>query len=477
MVKTPRTRHSRTKRSPVTIELDPGAISRVTDKPGDIPVSKENTAEDMSDTGASATAANQFSAEPSDNADSTDAADKSVGNDEDGPRDASTAFESEASSSENDDKARPGGARPEEAPRETATPARAVSRLPVFSAGIVGGVVALAAAGLLQYAGILGAPVKTDGSGQALGQVETEISTLKAEISALKDSPGAAPGVDPAKLDALSSALDQVRTDVASLQKTVESGGAGNSAGLEALGKRIDQIEAGIAGLSDTIPDATTPADIAAINERIAATEALAKAAGDSNSTLEGRLGAIDQRLDSLSAKVEAQAGQPKIALAIASAALKSAIERGVPFQSEIETFAAISPGSPDIAELRKYAEEGVATRAEIIAGTDAAANAMIAATAPPAQNAGFFDRLLTSAESLVTVRPIGAIEGQGVPETVARMEVAIQAGDFQQALAEYDSLPEPAQAAGAAFADKVRARMEVERLVDQTVAAAMKAE
>ena len=100
----------------------------------------------------------------------------------------------------------------------------------------------------------------------------------------------------------------------------------------------------------------------------------------------------------------------------------------------------------------------------------------MIAAASPPPQNAGFFERLLTSAESLVSVRPIGAVEGPGVPETVARMEVALQAGDLAKAIAEFDTLLEPAKAAGAAFADKIRARLTVEQLADQAIAAAMQA-
>ena len=81
------------------------------------------------------------------------------------------------------------------------------------------------------------------------------------------------------------------------------------------------------------------------------------------------------------------------------------------------------------------------ATQAELVAETDAAANAMIAAATPPKKDAGIVERLLTSAESLVSVRPIGAVEGDGVPEIVARMEVAIQAGDLEKALAEYDTL------------------------------------
>ena len=74
-------------------------------------------------------------------------------------------------------------------------------------------------------------------------------------------------------------------------------------------------------------------------------------------------------------------------------------------------------------------------------------------------------------------MRPIGAVEGTGVPEIVARMEVALKAGDLAKALAEYDTLPDPAKAAGAAFADKLKARQDVEKLVDQAIAGAMKAE
>ena len=123
-----------------------------------------------------------------------------------------------------------------------------------------------------------------------------------------------------------------------------------------------------------------------------------------------------------------------------------------MPFEAEIETFAAVAPDAPEIAGLRNYAEAGVPTRADILAETEAAADAMIAAASPPPHDAGFFERLLASAESLVTVRPIGAVEGAGVPETVARMEVAIKAGDLEKAIAEFETLPEAARTAGAAL-------------------------
>ncbi len=91
-------------------------------------------------------------------------------------------------------------------------------------------------------------------------------------------------------------------------------------------------------------------------------------------------------------------------------------------------------------------------------------------------ENAGFFGRLLSSAETLVKVRPVGAVEGPGVPETVARMEAAVKQGDYARALAEYDTLPEAAKAAGASYAAGLRARVDAETRVDALVSSAMKA-
>lgn len=489
MVKTPRTRHSKTKREPVTIELEPGSVSRVSGQ-GDSAATKPAAQTSEAKAGSTDKPASETRSSPSATVASAASSSASAGST---PKEPASVKDDKATASaagkpDTDGSAKrpasesasaygrgptgpgPTSARP--APADRPKP----SRTPVFAAGIVGGVVALAAAGLLQYAGVLGTPAQMASPAPESGQVEADIAALKSELAALKDNPGAAPGADPAKVDALSAALDQVRSDVGALQKAVESGEAGDSAGLDALGTRIGEIETKVSALAENAGGAAS-ADIDAIRQQIAGVEALAKSAGEANSGFDGRLGAIEQSLQNLADKVEAQSGQPKVALAIASAALKSAVERGTPFQSEIETFAAIAPDAPGIAELRTYAENGVATRADILAGTDAAANAMIAAAAPPKQDAGFFERLLTSAESLVTVRPIGAVEGAGVPETVARMEVAIQAGDLEQALAEYAALPEASQAAGASFADTIRARMEVEKLVDQAVAAAMKAE
>ena len=100
----------------------------------------------------------------------------------------------------------------------------------------------------------------------------------------------------------------------------------------------------------------------------------------------------------------------------------------------------------------------------------------MIAADKPDNANAGLLDRLWSSAESLITVRPIGAVEGDDVPAVIARMEVSITNGDYAGAVAEYETLPEAAKAAGADFIAKVKARGAADQLVAKVLADALRA-
>ena len=265
-----------------------------------------------------------------------------------------------------------------------------------------------------------------------------------------------------ARIDGVATGLDAVKAEVASLRETASSGaGGGDGAGLQALDARIKEIEAGIASLGrNGAPDG---AALTALGERLAAIETLTKTEGDAVAQVDKRIAGLEQSVAALTGRVDAQAQQPKIALAIATAALKAAVDRGAPFTAELEAFAAIAPDAPGIATLRTFAEQGVPTREILLAEVEPAAAAMIAASRPVDPNAGFFDRLLQSAESLVTVRPIGAVEGSGVPEIVARMQVAMTAGDLDKAIAEFDTLPDAAKAAAGTFAEKLKARRDAE--------------
>ncbi|TPK93860.1 MULTISPECIES: mitofilin family membrane protein [unclassified Mesorhizobium] len=491
MVKTPKMRHSKTRREPVTIELEPGAVSRITDEEAvkaeaeaaqtDEAKAEEAAAASQPEAPEEPIHAEQDDIEPWEHSDAAQAAaDKpEAGKDEpeapypggsDAPKSQSKGFEYNF-----EDASAPGAGASTAKPSETRSETRSEDRVPqpsrktgvnAIAAGVIGGVIALAGAGLLQAVGLLGAP----GSGGGyLDGVNGEIASLKSEIAALKESDGTGAA---AKVDGLSSALDQVKADVAALKSS--AGQSGDGAALKALGDKVGQIETTVADLQKN--GSVAPVDLGPLNEKIAGLDALVKSTGDAAKGEDGRVAALEQSVSQLSGKVEAQASQPKIALAIAASALKSALDRGAPFATELDTFAAIAPDAPELAALRSYAEKGVPTRATIASEADAAANAMVEAATPVDQNAGFFQSLVSSAESLVKVRPVGAVEGKGVPETVARMEVAVNQGDYAKALAEYDTLPDAAKAAGADFAGKLKARLEVEKQLEALIAGATKA-
>lgn len=475
MVKTPRTRHSSSGREPMTIELGPDEVSHVQAEADSQPAgdAADAAGESIASSPAeptTATADVPREARHPDGSERAHAAEAVQAR----AQPSFAAKPDETSGKESGFGRSAEGKRP-----DVHAPPRA-SRASALGAGVAGGIAALAVGAVLNYAGLIGAPGAPAPTVPA--GLEAEISGLKAEVEALKSASGAPADLSgvTGEIDTLSQGLEQVRTEVAALQQAVQAASAGGgdaAAGeaLNALNAKIAEIESRIASIGPGT-DGATSQDIAALGERIAAVEALAKSASDAGSAVDSRLGALEQSISALTSKVEAQAGQPKIALAIAASALKAAIERGSPFMPEIATFTAIAPDAPGLADLRAYAEKGVATRADLLAETEAAAQAMIAAGNPPPADAGFFERLLSSAESLVSVRPIGAVEGAGVPETVARMEVALQAGDLARAVAEYETLPETAKAAGAAFADRIKARLAAENLADQAIAAAMQA-
>lgn len=502
MVKTPKTRHSKDRREPLTIELDPADVTRVTDAEATTtPESAgvEPEAFDAKVGGGESTAtdaAADFASEQMADGESRDAtqddrpAEDATATDTGFATETGTAAQPEQEYQPAEAAQEPADYRFDEAEAKrpdgsiaserTATTERATPPPPPppqprrdgfsrVAAGLIGAVVALAAAGGLQYAGVLGTPSGSVGAGPASADIES----LRQEIAALRESAGGAGEVS-SRVDGLSGALDAVKADVAALREALSSGSGGDAAGVQALDARLKELETAVSALGqNTGPD---QAAVSALGERVAAVEALVKSTGEAARAADGRLAALEQSVSALTGRVDAQAQQPKIALAIATAALKAAVDRGEPFLAELEAFAAIAPDAPEIAALRALAEKGVPTREKLLNEIEPAAAAMIAASKPADPNAGYLDRLLQSAEALVTVRPIGDVAGAGAPEIIARMEVALKAGDLDKAITEFDSLPEPVKAAAGAFGTDLKARRDTERLVGQAIAGAMKA-
>jgi len=159
------------------------------------------------------------------------------------------------------------------------------------------------------------------------------------------------------------------------------------------------------------------------------------------------------------------------VARAIAAAGLKSAIDRGGSFMSELEAFASVAPDDPAVSELRDLAAGGVPSRSDLVAGFSDAASKAIAAADPGNPDAGLVDRLMSSAMSVVKVRKVGDVPGDSAEAIAARAEARLLNGDLEAAVNEWNTLPEASKAATADYGDAMAARARAEKLMATAIA------
>ncbi|MEX0954560.1 MAG: mitofilin family membrane protein [Rhizobiaceae bacterium] len=489
MVKSPKIRHSKQRSEPVTIDLSADDVKRDDSKSGspgkgEKAAASKASGSEKAQTTESAGASSVASASQAENQDKTAQTDK-----------AAATSKASASQTVGSSFGRGPGpseqSKPSDPPKNsgtTAKPAEPPSRrggIGALAAGLVGGIVALIAAGALYLGGYLpgpSTPPPPASDNAALEQMETELSAMREEIAALKSAPapgdtgdlGASLADTNARVDNMAVMIEDVRGELGRLSDAVAAGGGGDGAALATLQTRLAEIEQTVAALPEGGSGAEAlSAELATVGEQVTS---LRTALDTLDQNTQQKFSALDETLASLGARLDEQADEPSVALAIAASALKAAIDRGQPFAAELETFARLAPDAPEVAALRELAATGVPTAAAIATETDAAARRIIVAARPDNADASLFERLWASAESLIAVRPIGSVEGDDVPAVVARMEAAIKNGDYAGAIAEYEMLPDAARAAGADFIAGVKARQTTDELVAKVLADALRA-
>ncbi len=329
--------------------------------------------------------------------------------------------------------------KPEPAPSHFEQPRREGATSGLIAAGIVGGLIALVCAGAIQYAGLL------PGRGAAKDNA-ADISALNAEIDGLKQSIAnlAAAPAPVAKPDGALAAR------VAALETSAANGASGGSTGGSSAGadQKIASLTAEVGQLKADLGKAT-----------------------QSQATSEAE---VSKRLDDAEKKLSGPSQESAVARAIAAAALKAAIDRGGPFRPELETFANVAPDDPAVADLKSFAQTGVPSRADLIRQVTDVATAIVATTQNNDPNQSWTDRLMSGAKSLVQVRPVGNVPGDGVDAIAARFEDKVKNGDLPGAVNEWNSLPETAKSASAAFKQSLEARIRVEDLVSDALSKAI---
>ena len=337
---------------------------------------------------------------------------------------------------------------------------------PAF-AGVAGGIVALILLIVLQAIGLVPSPGRSTAV-QAADQAKTAseaVAALDRRVSAIEMITQNLPS---------KSTVEGLGGQVAQLQK--EMGALATQGDLTVLEDKLSALTKRV----DALPPGATHDELAALADRVARLEAGGAAGGGGgadasavtalNSRIDqaqASLKALGERVAALEAKLAAGPADSTLAArAIAVVALRRAVDEGAPFTTDLDLAAALGLPAADVAELRPFAEKGVATKAALAARFGQVGDAIIAATTNANPNAGFFERLMASIGSLVTVRPTGPVEGNDPAAIVSRMQAAVDAGDLAQALSERDSLPAAGQEASQDWAAAAKSRVTVDALI-----------
>ncbi|WP_102829970.1 COG4223 family protein [Bartonella bovis] len=175
----------------------------------------------------------------------------------------------------------------------------------------------------------------------------------------------------------------------------------------------------------------------------------------------------IDTLREEIAAKNNAKEGIDSTLL-MAINALKNAIDHGKPYVNELEVIQRFSSSISGFDILQETADTGLPSPAKLAADFSSIADTIVGQQNIVASDAGFFARIWAWIKSLFILRPVGNIEGTTVGAIVARMEMAIQVGDYQKALAEWQVLPQSAQDISVDFMRQLKRHLTVQRVVQQ---------
>ncbi|MGY4752218.1 mitofilin family membrane protein [Pannonibacter sp. Q-1] len=298
------------------------------------------------------------------------------------------------------------------------------------------------------------------------GDTSSRLADLTGQLDALRGrvdgmaatAPAEGDGAAPAAAAPAGNAELTARLD--SMQQAIDA----LSASLAALQSAATSTEAAIRMVSDAQGrNAGTLTSLSA--ELTAATEESRK----SLDALKAEAGELTQRLAAVESTMGDATAREMAARAVAVSALRTAVDAGKPFETELAALRASLPEGADIALLESHAAQGIAPQQKLMAEFAPVARAIHATFAKPAEDGSILGSLTSSAASIFTVRGPGDASGQGPEAALRRMENAVAAGDLPAALAAYDELPEAGKAAGADWAASARARVAVDELTEKT--------
>jgi hypothetical protein len=243
-----------------------------------------------------------------------------------------------------------------------------------------------------------------------------------------------------------------------------------------ALGNRLTEADAALKMLAERL--AAVEAALKPMTAQASSAAAIDQGLADRTAAAEAAVKSLRERLDELgravaeatqvartaeqqasaAAKEAARGADRAVRLAVAATALRDVVMRGEPFAAELAAVKPLASDPARVAPLEPFAATGLPSAASLARELSGLVPAL-AAAATPARGDSMLDRLQTSAERFVRIRPVNEKPGDDPLPVITRIEARAAANDVDAARAELARLPEPARAPAQPWIQKVEKR------------------
>ncbi|WP_332065419.1 COG4223 family protein [Bartonella sp. CB189] len=291
--------------------------------------------------------------------------------------------------------------------------------------GILGGLIALGLWIGIQWAGFL--PFSF--MGNSIGEEKALQLAEEAKIQVEE------------KIEQLNRALqdiDSLKEQFSSLSSQNIKATQGDEASQEENKKAFSDLEKKVSGIEESVQTLTE-----VLSKDIKTVLSIAQKNTDGFTSLKQQLETVKEEI---AIGKNDKKEETNTALLIAINSLQSAIERGGSYAKELKILQQFSPSVDGIDLLQETAAIGLPNQAQLSADFANVADAIVGTQNIVASDAHFFERVFAWMKGLIISRPVGNVKGMTLGAIAARMEVAIQKGDYEKALAEWQTLPESAK-------------------------------
>ena len=320
--------------------------------------------------------------------------------------------------------------------------------------------------------------------GAASGSVSVDLKPLESRLDALEGATSQQTSVD---LSPLEGRLSKLESEAAA--STSETGKlTGSVSGIETelggLKTQFADVENRLQNAEATAKAAQTAVSTSDVSlktladSQARATETLSSLSSDISSVGAANTAALESiraELESLSKRLQQVEGtmgdataREVAARALSVSALKSAVDSGRPYETELAAVKAGLPADIDVNALEAHAKTGVEPVSVLIAQFPPVARKIYQTFSEPDHSDDVLDSLLASARSIVAVRGPGDADGTGPEAALRRMENAVSNGNLSGAIAAYQDLPEAAKTAGSEWVARAEARVQVDGLTEK---------